>query len=85
MRWPWVSRKKFDLVVRHCIELREMWEAAEAQSEAVLNNCLREIYKRNDRLDVEQSSFESIYANLRRELEVVNERARGKRATHFVR
>lgn len=62
MRWPWVSRRKYEA-------LQEQLKAAVQQADTVLNRCLAEIYKHKDQLAVEQSSFESIYANLRRELE----------------
>jgi hypothetical protein len=69
MIWPFVSRKRFDKLIMNNVALQEKLEEAEKREQAVLDRCLAEIYKGKERLDVEQSSFEAVYKNLRYELE----------------
>lgn len=43
MKWPWVSRKRFDALLLRCVQLQ-----AQLGDTIPLDNALREIYKQAD-------------------------------------
>jgi hypothetical protein len=43
MKWPWVSRKRFDALLLRCLQLQ-----AQLDTMIPLDNALREIYKQAD-------------------------------------
>ena len=64
MKWPFVTRKKFNRLLAHAAELQRDLEKSEKLYSELLNNLLANFYQRDDQIKVERSAFEATVDNL---------------------
>jgi len=69
MKAPFVTRRKYDVLWRFAKTLSEQLIQLQIEKENIVNNAVTQRHNFEDWKAVERSGFETIYNNLRSELE----------------
>jgi hypothetical protein len=69
MKFPLVTRRKYEALWRFAKTLSEQVSQLEAEKQNVVNHVIEEKHRFEDWKTIERSGFETIYNNLRSELE----------------